>query len=105
MPGEWGGPAYPSDTITPLEEAPIRTADYLVRQNDVVVRCDGTFTVYLPPTQGFGKQYHIKNIGTGTLTIRSSVPGETIDGQAYIQTSYSVNRLLVDNTIGNWDVI
>jgi hypothetical protein len=51
-----------------------KTTTYTATPNDHTINCNGTFTVMLP-TIGIkvGQEYYIKNIGTGTITVSSSV--------------------------------
>jgi hypothetical protein len=51
-----------------------QTATYAVLPTDHTINCNGTFTVTLPTTNiEVGQEYYIKNIGTGTITVFSTV--------------------------------
>jgi hypothetical protein len=77
---------------------------YIVDPGDEVIRCDGTFTVTLPPATGSGEAYCIKNIGTGLITVDGD-GAETIDGDA-TKTLFSYDRIVVlDVAAGVWDVV
>lgn len=57
-----------------------KTANYTLTAQDAVVLCNGTFTITLPSASTVGssaytKEYTIKNIGTGTITISATVDG------------------------------
>jgi len=55
------------------------TSGYTVVAADVAILCSGTFTVTLPTAVGItGKNYYIKNIGSGTITVEGDGI-ETID--------------------------
>src|SRR5271157_1008834 len=55
-----------------------KTTTYTASINDHTINCNGTFTLTLPTTGiAVGQEYYIKNIGTGTITVSSSV---NIDG-------------------------
>jgi hypothetical protein len=55
------------------------TGTYTILSTDFFVKCTGTFTVTLPTAVGVSaKHYHIKNVGTGTVTIDADGT-ETID--------------------------
>ncbi|KKN03166.1 hypothetical protein LCGC14_1110410 [marine sediment metagenome] len=60
-----------------------KTAAYTISVTDDVILCGAgnqTFTVTLPAASGAtGKVYHIKNVGTGTITVDGN-GSETIDG-------------------------
>lgn len=59
-----------------------KTATYTIVADDVIIFCDGTFTVTLPTAVGIsGKKYVIKNIGSGSITVDGD-GAETIDGSA-----------------------
>ena len=45
-------------------------ATYTITADDVVIICNGTFTITLPSADGIsGKMYWIKNVGTGLITL------------------------------------
>jgi len=51
-----------------------QTSNYTAAATDHTLNCNGTFTLTLP-TAGIsvGQEYYIKNIGTGTITVASTV--------------------------------
>jgi uncharacterized protein (TIGR02217 family) len=62
-----------------------KTANYTPTAKDYAINCNGTFTVTLPTTGiQTNQMYRIKNIGTGVITVSSSV---NIDGS----TSFTLN--------------
>ncbi len=82
-----------------------KTAAYTLTSDDVVILCKGTFTITLPTAVGIeGKLYHVKNIGTGVITIDADGT-ETIDGglTAVISTQYPNVAIISDNS--NWHIL
>ncbi len=81
------------------------TSDYTLISSDDVVLCDGTFTISVPVVANNpGKLYHIKNIGTGTITIDPSGT-ETIDDglAAVLDTKYECISIISNGS--NWHII
>lgn len=82
-----------------------KTADYTATNLDSVVLANGTLTVTLPSaaTAGAGREYDVKNIGTGTVTVASS--SGTIDGVAtkMMSTQYEAMTFISDGT--NWWIL
>jgi hypothetical protein len=81
-----------------------KTATYTATDLDDVILCNGTFTVTLPTAVGrAGKTLHIKNIGTGTVTI-DGAGTETIDGSLtkVLGTQWHTYSIVSDGT--NWEV-
>lgn len=85
-----------------------KTATYTATASDHVITCGAgneTFTVTLPAIAlHLGRIYHIKNVGTGTITV--ATPGlETIDGAstAVINTQYDSIMLIAGAS--EWHVI
>lgn len=74
--------------------------------SDELVNCtSGTFTVTLPTAVGYTKQYTIKNIGTGVITL-ATTSSQTIDGYAsgiLVLNQYDSYRLRSDGA--NWIII
>ena len=78
---------------------------YTAGADDNVILCDGTFTVTLPTAVGItGKEYNIKNIGSGTVTIDGD-GSETIDEATTldITVQYDSKRVVSDGS--NWFII
>jgi hypothetical protein len=102
-------PVTPSALQTIIDASNIATITnvsntYIVDPGDEVIRCDGTFTVTLPPATGSGVAYCIKNIGTGVITIDGN-GSETIDGVT-TKTLLSYDRIVVlDAAAGAWDLV
>jgi hypothetical protein len=75
---------------------------YVVLDTDEWIRCDGTFTVTLPPATGSGRAIVIMNVGAGVITVDGD-GAETING-AITQTVLSLIGLtVVDVGAGIWD--
>lgn len=81
---------------TSITEAKTLTA------NDELVLANGTFTLTLPTAASSpGKVYHIKNIGTGVITVEGS---ETIDDEtSMILSQYDCMDIASDGT--EWWII
>jgi hypothetical protein len=82
-----------------------KTDDYTLLSDDVVVLASGTFTLTLPATSNLtGKLYHIKNIGTGIITVDGN-NNETIDGGliAVIENQYESITIVSDGS--NWYIL
>lgn len=81
-------------------------ATYAIKTSDYLLNCtSGTFTATLPTAVGCtGKNYVLKNSGTGTITI-ATTSSQTIDGA----TTYSLNAqykyVHVVSNGANWIVI
>jgi hypothetical protein len=84
----------------------VKTSTYSIISTDSVVECtSGTFTVTLPTAIGVtGKQYSIKNSGTGVITV-ATTSAQTIDGgsTATLQVRYVSITVVSDGA--NWKVI
>jgi hypothetical protein len=75
---------------------------YVVLDTDEWIRCDGTFTVTLPPATGSGQGFLIMNIGVGTITVDGDGT-DTINGEL-TQTVLALDSLFVlDAAAGIWD--
>lgn len=98
------GPYWAFSTATVLS----KSANYTVQTSDgspVVVLCTNTITITLYAANGnAGKIIHIKNIGTGTITIDGNA-SETIDGSTTntISVQYGSLSLVCDGS--NWHII
>ena len=79
--------AYQGDSSTILVLSyTAKTSAYVVQQTDFVVDCTAnTFTVTLPTAAGItGKQFCVKNSGTGVVTV-DAFGSETIEiGRAHV---------------------
>ncbi len=76
----------------------------LLASNNVIL-CNGTFSTYLPTAVGnIGKTYHIKNIGTGIITVLPS-GSQVIDSASAlsITSQYSSAQIVTDGL--NWYII
>ena len=82
-----------------------KTANYTVLPTDYTIDCTAnTFTVTLPTAVGAtGQVYHIKNSGTGTITVDGNGT-QTIDGQL-TQTLNQYDSLTIVSNGANWIII
>ena len=82
------------------------TSNYTVKQTDFFVDCTGgTFTVSWPTAAAIsGKQFCIKNSGTGVITIDAN-GSETIDGALTFLLATQYEAILVASDGANWKVI
>lgn len=80
------------------------TSTYVVLPTDVYIRCNGTFTVTLPPATGSALVYVIKNVGTGIITIDGD-GADTIDGAATYFIYQNCTCVVIDVAAGVWDVL
>jgi len=84
------------------------TSNTTLDATDHVVTCGAgneTFTVTLPASSGItGRTYHIKNVGTGTITVDGNA-SETIDGAttAVISAQFASIMIVCDGS--NWHII
>ena len=77
---------------------------YVIAAGDEVIRCDGTFTVTLPPATGSGLAYCVKNVGSGAITVDGD-GADTIDGSA-TSTLYSKDSsAFLDAATSTWDIL
>ena len=81
------------------------TKDYSVEPSDNIVECNGTFTVTLLSVAvlDIGKVYHIKNKGTGTITVDAD-DSETIDGET-TQELYEEDNMMIYTNGEEWAII
>ena len=81
------------------------SATYTIVNTDYVIEStSGTFTVTLPTAVNVqGKQYVIKNVGTGTITVGTTL-SQTIDGNNTISLSQNEVIEVVSNG-SNWKII
>lgn len=82
------------------------TSNYTIKQTDFFIDCTGgSFTVSLPTAAAIsGKQFSIKNSGTGAITIDAN-GSETIDGMLNFILSTQYEAILVASDGANWKVI
>jgi hypothetical protein len=82
-----------------------QTATYAITTTDYLIDCTAnTFTATLPTAVGItGRQYVIKNSGTGTITV-ATTSSQTIDGQL-TQTLSQYDAITVQSTNAGWIII
>lgn len=82
------------------------TADYAVAATDYMVDItSGNVTVTLPTAVGItGRQYVIKNSGTGTITI-ATTSSQTIDGQTTRLITFQWTSLTIMSDGSNWKLV
>lgn len=87
------GAAASAKTVT------TQTGNYTVLTTDDIVLVNGTYTMTLPTAVGAtGKEYIVKNIGTGTVTVDGDGV-ETIDANATVALSpYEALKIVSDGT-------
>lgn len=83
-----------------------KTGTYAIVAGDFVINCTAnTFTVTLPTAVGVaGKQYCVKNSGTGVITI-ATTSAQTIDGITSKVLSVQYESLWFMSNGANWIVI
>ncbi len=85
-----------------------KTSTYTVTTADgahVAILCNGTFTVTLYPCSGYsGRTVHIKNIGTGVITIDGNA-SETIDGALTATLSDQYDEISLVTNGSNWSKV
>lgn len=99
-------------TISKIDSVPVsskyvaKTSGYTAGATDFVVDAtSGTFIVTLPTAVGVaGKQYCIKNSGTGVITI-ATTSAQTIDGAANRKLSVQYESFWVISDGANWKII
>ena len=82
------------------------TSTYTILTTDYTINCpSGTFSVNLPTAVGIsGRVYHIKNSGTGTITVDGNGT-ETIDGSLTEVMSIQYQSLTVQSDGANWIIL
>lgn len=81
------------------------TAAVTLGVDDEVVLCNGTFAVTLPPAASSeGKVYHIKNIGTGVITVDGN-DSETIDGGATAVLTVQYESITILSNGTSWYIL
>jgi len=99
-------------TISKIDSVPVsskyvaKTSGYTAGATDFVVDCTAnTFTVTLPTAVGVaGKQYCVKNSGTGVITI-ATTSAQTIDGAENRKLSVQYESFWVISDGANWKII
>jgi len=88
-----------------------KTVTYTATNQDAVILCNSTlgvaFTLELPTSisvSGVPYPYHIKNIGTGVVTVSGNT-GELIDGQTTQVISFQYDAIALANDGSNWYII
>ncbi len=80
------------------------TANYTITATDSTILASGTITITLPSASGItGREYTIKNIATGTITIASG--GGTIDGATTLALSTQNESVTLQSNGTNWYVV
>lgn len=78
-----------------FEAVAAKTTDYTATIDDSVVACTGTLTVTLPAVSTIsGRIYHIKNTGTGIVTVDGNST-ETIDDELTVTLIPDENLTIV----------
>jgi len=98
------GESYGSTELQYLAISTI-SEDYTLTNLDCVINVDGDYTITLPlASENEGKIYHIKNISTEQVTVKTS-DSELIDGSetALIKTQYESIKLISDGT--GWSIL
>jgi hypothetical protein len=82
------------------------TTTYSVALGDSIIDCtSGTFTVTLPTAIGItGRQYTIKNSGTGTITV-ATTSSQTIDGATTQVMGVQYDSITVISDNANWKIV
>lgn len=83
-----------------------KTGAYVAGDSDFVINCTAnTFTVTLPTAVGVaGKQYCVKNSGTGVITI-GTTSSQTIDGVTSKVLAVQYESMWVMSNGANWIII
>lgn len=92
------------DNLEVIQSITTKTGNYTATPEDSFIMCNGTFTVTLYATSGqTGRVLHIKNIGSGTVTVDGNA-SETIDGSLTIPVTPNESFRMV-NDGSNWYII
>lgn len=99
----------PSALQTLLDAAAVLTVvnkvgPYVIQASDEVIRCNGTFTVTLPPATGSGVVYCVKNVGVGVITLDAD-GADLIDGAGSLSLAAKASAVVLDAAAGVWDEI
>lgn len=77
---------------------------YAIQTTDHIINCtSGTFTVTLPAAGDTGREYVVKNSGSGTITVDAD-GSETIDGETSVDLNQYDGVRVID-TGTNWSVM
>jgi hypothetical protein len=79
-----------------------KTSTYIALSSDEYIRCNGTFTVTLPPATGSGMGLALKNIGTGIITVAGD-GSDKINGSSVIYMYENEHIALIDAAAAEWD--
>ncbi len=92
-------------TATGYRKATVaKTSTYTATITDDLIYCDGTFTVTLPAkADSLGKMLHIKNEGTGIITVDGD-GDETIDDET-TQELYEDDGITIICAADQWHVV
>lgn len=96
---------YNANPTPPNKPYLAKSANYTMVDADYLVECTAnTFTISLPTAVGIvGKEYVIKNSGTGTITV-DPAGSETIDGDATKElVQYDAMKIMSNGT--NWIIV
>jgi hypothetical protein len=78
---------------------------YTTLFSDDIILCDGTWTLSLLNSTGSGKVCHIKNVGTGMITVDGNA-GDLIDGELTILLANQYNGItVVDGALHQWYIL
>ena len=76
-----------------------------VTADHFIILANATLTATLPTAVGInGKIYHIKNIGTGTLTI-ATTSSQTIDGSLTLTIATRYDAVMLVSDGANWSIL
>ena len=82
-----------------------KTANYTATDEDGVILCNGTFTITLPAVaDNTNKVYHIKNIGTGVITVTGN-GSETIDKETDQTLDEQYMSMMIVSDATEWWVV
>ena len=78
---------------------------YTTLFSDDIILCDGTWTLSLLNSTGSGKVCHIKNVGTGMITVDGNA-GDLIDGELTILLANQYDGItVVDGALHQWYIL
>ena len=106
----WGDARYYTKTAADSKFETIQksivtlTSTESILSTDDIILCNGTFTLTLPSATGSSKLYNIKNIGSGTITLKGNL-SETIDGELNQTINQWENINIIDGSINNWYIL
>lgn len=89
---------------TSLSALTVAAGNITLTNTDETIVCDGAFTVTLPPAADIsGKNYYIKNEGTGMITVDAD-SSETIDDEL-TQTLNQYDCLHIYSDATEWHIL